>query len=363
MRYLLSGGGTGGHIYPAIAIADRIRESDPGAEILFVGAEKGLELDLVPQSGYPIESITVSYLKRKISWHNVKSLGMLMKGLVDAGRILKSFKPDWVIGTGGFVSGPVLYQAAKKGYRTLIHEQNAYPGLTNRILSRYVDVVALSFEDARRYIKRKDHSVVTGNPIRKEYYHLTQQEARKDFPEYKNKNMVLVAGGSGGSAQINQAVEEMLDQYPEMPFRLYWSTGKHYYEQVKKRCFNNAFVSGGHQMVPYIERMPYALKACDLIVSSAGAITIAEVMASDKHAVLIPKAYTAENHQEKNARMMESDGYAAVIREQELNGETLYHHILEGLKGDYQRVEHTKVRPAVDRIWSLLNQNRFEGAE
>jgi len=354
MRYLISGGGTGGHIYPAIAIADRILEADPGASILFVGAEKGLELELVPKAGYQIQPITVTYLKRKISWHNLKSAGMLIKGMMDARKILSSFKPDWVIGTGGYVSGPVVYLAAKKGIRTMIHEQNAFPGLTNRILSRYVDVIALSFEEARRYLKNKSRTVVTGNPIRKEYYQLTHQDARKHYPEYKNRYMVLISGGSGGSLQINQAVEEMLRKYTFLPFNLYWATGKHHYEQVKKRCFTHDFVEAGHQMVSYIDRMPYALKACDLIVCSAGAITIAEVQASDKFAVLIPKAYTAEDHQVMNARMMEAQGNAVVIQEQDLTGELLYQNILEGLRGESQLVNYTKVRPAVDQIWSLL---------
>jgi UDP-N-acetylglucosamine--N-acetylmuramyl-(pentapeptide) pyrophosphoryl-undecaprenol N-acetylglucosamine transferase len=356
MRYLISGGGTGGHIYPAIAIADRIRESEPTAEILFVGAANGLEMDLVPDAGYRIIPITVSYLRRKLSWHNVRSAFMLMKGLIESRQILKDFEPDWVIGTGGYVSGPVLYVAAKKRYKTMIHEQNAFPGLTNRILSAHVDFVALSFEEAKRYLKRTVNVVVTGNPIRKEYYQLTQMEARESFPEYKNRSMVLISGGSGGSLHINQAIEEMLQQKPSLPFKLYWATGKRHYNRMKSAISSETFSEAGHQMVPYIDNMPYALKACDLVVCSAGAITIAEVQASDKYSILIPKAYTAENHQEKNALMMEEYGYATVIRELDLTGELLYQKILDGLNREHQFVEHTKVRPAVDRIWSLLNQ-------
>jgi len=354
MRYLISGGGTGGHIYPAIAIADRIREAEPDASILFVGTPKGLEMELVSAAGYEIEPITVSYLKRKLSFHNVKSLGMLLKGLTEVGRIIRRFKPDWVIGTGGYVSGPVVYLAAKKGIKTLIHEQNAFPGLTNRILSKYVDVVALSFEEAGDHFRNKDRLVVTGNPIRKEYYQLTEDEARKNFPEYDKKKMVLIAGGSGGSASINTAVKEMTQGSSQLPFKLLWATGTHHFEQMKSVIDEEGFNTAGHQMVPYIHRMPYALKACDLVVCSAGAITIAEVQASQKYSILIPKAYTADNHQEKNARMMEAYGYATVIREEDLTGDLLYQQILNGLLEDHRVVEHTKVRPAVDRIWTQL---------
>ena len=354
MKYLISGGGTGGHIYPAIAIADRIRETDSSAEILFVGAVNGLGMELVPKAGYRIQSITVSYLKRKISWHNIKSVRMLIKGLIQAKSILDDFRPDWVIGTGGYVSGPVVYQAAKRNINTLIHEQNAFPGLTNRILSRYVKVVALSFEEAGRYFRYRDRLVVTGNPIRKEYYQLTEQEGRDVFPEFEDSKMVLVAGGSRGSSSINQAVLEMLNRRDQLPFRLFWSTGKLHYEKLKKETQLMNFQSEGHQIVPYINRMPYAIKACDLIVTSAGAITIAEVQAAGKYAILVPKAYTAENHQEKNAQMMETEGYASVIREQDLTGEILYQKIIDGLLVKHDLVSHTKVRPAVDRIWSLL---------
>ncbi|MEN1759525.1 undecaprenyldiphospho-muramoylpentapeptide beta-N-acetylglucosaminyltransferase [Anoxynatronum sibiricum] len=357
MRYLISGGGTGGHIYPAIAIADRIVEAEPDASILFVGTQKGLEMELVTAAGYEIKPITVSYLKRKLSLHNVKSLGMLLKGLTEAGKIIRQFKPDWVIGTGGYVSGPVVYLAAKKGIKTLIHEQNAFPGLTNRILSKHVDVVALSFEEAACHFRKKDRLVVTGNPIRKEYYQLTVDEARKSFPEYDEKKMVLIAGGSGGSSSINTAVHEMIKHSEELPFKLLWATGKNHYNQMKNIIDEQKLKQCGHQIVPYIHRMPYALKACDLVVCSAGAITIAEIQASEKYAILIPKAYTADNHQEKNARMMESCGFATVIREEELNGALLYQQILNGLLEEHQVLELTKVRPAVDRIWAHLRQD------
>lgn len=356
MRYLLSGGGTGGHIYPAIAIADRIREGDPKAEIQFVGAVGGLEMDLVPAHGYPIKSITVSYIKRSMSFHNVKTAAKLVKGLIEAGKILKEYSPDWVIGTGGYVSGPLVFVAAKKGYRTLIHEQNAYPGLTNRILSKYANKIAVSFPDAIEFMDNKDSITVTGNPIRREYYQLTEKEAKKSFPEYDGTKMVLITGGSGGSAKINEAVEAMIKQYPTLSFSLYWATGRKFYKNIENRILDEGFLLAGHHIVPYIDNMPHALKACNLVVCSAGAITIAEVQAADKYAVLIPKAYTAENHQEKNAIMMEAGGYGAVIKETELSPDLLFERISEGLVYSNHTIEHTKIRPAVDKIWEMLRE-------
>ncbi len=354
MRYLLSGGGTGGHIYPAIAIADRIREGDPEAEILFVGAVNGLELDLVPKHGYLIKAITVSYLKRSFSIHNVKSGLKLIKGLYESFTILRAFKPDWVIGTGGYVSGPILFVAARRGHKTLIHEQNAYPGLTNRILSKFVNKIAVSFDEAIKFFKNKDNITVTGNPIRKEYYELSDEEAKKSFPEYSDQKMVLISGGSGGASKINHVVEGMIDKYKMLPFSLYWATGKKYFRTVEKHVVNDHFIESGHQIVPYINNMPHALKACDIIVCSAGAITIAEVQMSNKYAVLIPKAYTAENHQEKNALMMENEGHGTVITEQDLTPELLFSRIVQGLKCKNQVVDYTKDRPAVDKIWDLI---------
>lgn len=354
MRYLISGGGTGGHIYPAIAVADRIKEGDPKAEILFVGAVNGLELELVPEHGYQIEKITVSYLKRSISIHNLKSAAMLMKGLYQANKIVTGYKPDWVIGTGGYVSGPIVFMAAKRGFKTLIHEQNAYPGLTNRFLSRYVKIIAVSFEEAIKYFNSNKAVAVTGNPIRKEYYQISEEEARSRFPEYSGKFMVLISGGSGGSAKINQAVEEMIRKYKDLPFSVYWATGKNFYREMEKSVLSDRFLTAGHHMVPYIDNMPYVLKACDIVVCSAGAITIAEVQASNKYAVLIPKAYTAENHQEKNALMVASQGQGTVINEQELSGKLLLDKIVEGLNYYNQAIGHVKIRPAVDKIWDLI---------
>lgn len=361
MRVILSGGGTGGHIYPAISIANKIKEKHPNAEILFIGTEKGMESEIVPKAGYSIKFITVSYLKRKISIHNIKSAGMLIKGILGARKIIKDFRPDIVIGTGGFVCGPVVYMASKLGIKTIIHEQNVFPGITNRILDRYVDKIALSFSDAEKYFKSKNKLVVTGNPIREEFLNITEEEAKSKYKTETNLPLVLVVGGSGGAFKINNAVVDILKTYRPKNYKLLLVTGKRLYENTIKNI-NKSDLSNNHEVVQYVNDMPYALKACDLIVCSAGAITIAEITAIGKPAILIPKAHTAENHQEYNANAMGNKGAAIVIREDELTGELLNKKIEEVLNSN-DKLKAMKasskkegITDATDRIYKEIEK-------
>jgi len=320
MKVIISGGGTGGHIYPAIAIADKIKKENPGAEILFIGTEKGLEFDVVPKAGYKLETITVSYLKRKISFHNVKSAAMLMKGLLEARTIIKRFKPDIVIGTGGFVCGPVLFIASRLGIKTMIHEQNVYPGLTNKILGKYVDRIAISFDEAQKYFKEKDKIFVSGNPIREEFTKVELQQAVSKYKPHKSVPLVLIVGGSGGSLSINNAATDMILNN-KRDFQILLVTGKGHYHRVMENISQNE--TDLVRIEPYLDDMPLALKACDIIVCSAGAISISEITALGKPSILVPKAYTAENHQEYNAKALESIGASITIKEKDLNAEVL----------------------------------------
>ncbi len=322
MKIILSGGGTGGHIYPAISIANKVKEKYPDADILFIGTAGGMESNIVPREGYTIKFITVNYLKRKFSLHNIKSVAMLFKGIFEARKIIKDFKPHIVVGTGGFVCGPVVYAASKLKIKTIIHEQNVFPGLTNRILDRYVDKIALSFQEAEKYFKNKNKLVLTGNPIRSDFFNVTEKEAKARYNINSDIPLVLVVGGSGGALKINDAVIHILNKYNSLKFRLILVTGKRLYEQTIKSVERQDSLKN-HKIVSYIDDMPYALKACDLIVCSAGAITIAEVTAVGKPAILIPKAYTAEDHQQYNANAMAEKGAAFVINEDELDGEIL----------------------------------------
>lgn len=329
MRVIISGGGTGGHIYPAIAIASKIEKNDKQAKILFIGTKSGLESDIVPKAGFDIETITVSYLKRKISIHNLKSAGMLLKGLWEARKIIRRFKPDIVVGTGGFVCGPIVFMAARMGIPTIIHEQNVFPGITNKILSNFVDKVAVSFDEASKYFKRKDKLVLTGNPIRDDFFHVSPEEAEKRYVTTKEMPLVMIVGGSGGSIRINETVTDMMIKYPNKSFAILLVTGKRHHSKIMAEISQHGIDMTNDRVLPYIDDMPLALKACDLIICSAGAITITEINAIGKPSILIPKAYTAENHQEYNAMAMQKRGAAVVIKENDLTGEVLYKNIGE----------------------------------
>jgi len=316
MKVIISGGGTGGHIYPALAIADTIKSNHPDATILFIGTKDGLESDIIPKYGYPIEFISVGYLKRKMSYHNVKSGLKLIKGLVQSKKILRKFSPDVVIGTGGFVSGPIVYTAAREKIPTLLHEQNVYPGLTNKILGKKVDIIAISFEDSKKYFTRPKELVLTGNPIRKAF--------REPYNAGNNKkSQILVFGGSGGASKINDSILWIAENHGSLPYEILAVSGKIHYDRM-----SNAAKHLDITVVPYLEDMPVKMKKADLIVTSAGAITITEILATGKPAILIPKAHTAENHQEYNARSIEEKGGAVMILEKDLTGEKLHEEII-----------------------------------
>lgn len=317
MKVIISGGGTGGHIYPALAIADTIKSNNPDAKILFIGTKDGLESDIIPKYGYPIEFISVGYLKRKISYHNVKSGLQLIKGLVQSKKILRKFSPDVVIGTGGFVSGPIVYTAARNKIPTMLHEQNVYPGLTNKILGKKVDIIAISFEDSKKYFSKPKEMVLTGNPIRKAF------REPYEAGSYNDKKQILVFGGSGGATKINDSVLWIAENYGPLPYEVLAVSGKLHFDTMSK--------ADDHQdirVVPYLEDMPVKMKEADLIITSAGAITITEILATGKPAILIPKAYTAENHQEYNARSIERKGGAMMILEKDLTGKKLHEEII-----------------------------------
>ena len=209
MRVLLSGGGTGGHVYPAIAIANKIKEENPDAEILFVGTEKGIESEIVPKYGYELKTVTVQGFKRKVDLDNVKRVFKLFKGLEQSRKVVKKFKPDVVIGTGGYVSGPVLFNAAMGKVPTVVHEQNSFPGVTNKILAKMVTTVLTSFEDSHQRFPEgtREKLVLTGNPVRKEILVARKSIARRNLGITEDKKMVLCYGGSGGSRKINDAMK------------------------------------------------------------------------------------------------------------------------------------------------------------
>lgn len=312
----MTGGGTGGHIYPAIAIADEIRSRVPDAEVIFVGTERGMEKDIVPKAGYTIKFITVSGFNRKNPIKIVKTLKDLNHGMHEAKQIIKEFKPDIVIGTGGYVCGPVMKTAAGMGIKTYIHEQNAFPGLTNKLLSRSAETVFVAFEDAKKYFKTKKEPVTVGNPVRRAFADTDRQAARASLGVAEDEFMVLSFGGSLGAQRINDemavAVERLGDREK---IRIFYVTGKRYYESIMEHAQNTEHVT----YMQYIDDMPKYLNACDLAVTRSGALTVSEITACGRASVMIPSPYVTNNHQYYNARVVADRGGAVLIEEKDLN--------------------------------------------
>lgn len=321
MKIVVSGGGTGGHIYPALALIREIKKYDSQASFLYIGTEKGLESELVPRENISFKSIHITGFKRKLSFENIKTIYRFLKGVQDSKRILKEFKPDIVIGTGGYVCGPVVYAAAKLGIPTIIHEQNSVPGLTNKFLSRYVDRVAICFEEAKQYFPN-DKVVLTGNPRASEVLGQDGMKGRNSVGLKTNLPAVLIFGGSRGARPINEAVLKSMVDFAGKSYQILYVTGDVHYEQVKKE----AELTGNPDNViikPFIHNMPEVLAGIDLTVARAGATTLAELTSLGIPSILIPSPYVTNNHQEKNARALSDHGAAELLLESELTAARL----------------------------------------
>ncbi|HEY8184116.1 MAG TPA: undecaprenyldiphospho-muramoylpentapeptide beta-N-acetylglucosaminyltransferase [Thermoanaerobaculia bacterium] len=313
---MVAGGGTGGHIYPAIAIAQEFRSRDPKRRVVFVGTQYGLEKTIVPKAGFPLEFISVGGLQGKGGLDLIKNLARLPVGFVQAWNVVGKHKPDVVLGVGGYSSGPVLLAARMRGIPTAIHEQNAFPGLTNRLLARVVKAVAVAYEDAGPRMKRPD-AVVTGNPIRKEFF----EAARHSAPG--TRHSLLIFGGSQGSHILNEAMTGALLFLARLKDRLQivHQTGPKELDVMKQAYRASAFSTA--RVVPYLDPIVDEIASADLIVSRAGAMTIGELAAAGRAAVLVPFAAATNNHQEMNARVVEKAGGAVVITESQLSPEKL----------------------------------------
>lgn len=324
MKVILSGGGTGGHIYPALTIADSIKKLRPDAEIIFVGTKAGLEKDIIPRYGYPLKFIEVAGFRRSLSMDTLRSAGKLFEGLYDAYKIVSEEKPDLVIGTGGYVCGPVVFTAALQGIPTCIQEQNAMPGVTNKILSRFVKKVFLGYEEAGKYFKHGAELVYTGNPIRTAILEHERAEAYTELGLDKNKKTILVSGGSRGARSINNAMVEVeLALSGRGDVQVLHATGDINYESHMQALKDKGGIGDNIIVKPYLHNMPVALAAADLAIFRAGAIGLAELMAKGIPSVLVPYPYATANHQEFNARAVEDQGAARVILDKELSGEKL----------------------------------------
>lgn len=345
LRLLLTGGGTGGHIYPALSIAAGVRQRVPGAEILFVGTAEGLEARLVPRAGLPFEAIPARGLAGKGPLVAAGGLAALARGAWRAVRLLRRFRPHVVVGTGGYVSGPVVAAAVLLRIPVALQEQNAFPGATNRLLSRFAGFVAAAYEESRRCFPRRARVVVTGNPVRPEVVRADRHQARRRLGVADAERLVVVFMGSRGSATVNRAMGEALVHLGGRPgLRLLYATGESHYEAVladlRARGLevmpgpgsgeNRAALAGANVEVrPYLHDMVTALAAADLVVARAGAMTLAEVTARGLPALLIPSPHVAHRHQDANARVLAARGAARVLAEEGLRGEELARAILE----------------------------------
>ena len=313
-RFIISGGGTGGHIFPAIAIADELKRRLPDAEILFVGAKDRMEMQKVPQAGYPIEGLWISGLQRKLSWQNLLFPLKFISSLLKSRSIIKRFKPDAVIGTGGFASGAVVKVAGQMGIPTFIQEQNSYAGITNKMLAKNAHKICVAY-DAMEQFFPKEKIVKTGNPIRDGLPNIAEyrSEGLSYFHLDSERKTLLVLGGSLGARRINQLIEQQLPLFEQLGVQVLWQCGKLYYEEYKK--YNSEQV----RVLAFIDRMELAYAAADVIISRAGASSVSELCVVGKPVIFIPSPNVAEDHQTKNARAIADKQAAILLRESELN--------------------------------------------
>lgn len=315
-RIIISGGGTGGHIFPAISIANALRRMDPGTEILFVGAEGKMEMEKVPAAGYKIKGLPVAGFYRSLTPKNIIVLYKLVKSLFMARGIIREFKPDAVVGVGGYASGPVLKQAGKMGIPTLIQEQNSYAGVTNKLLAKKASVICVAYDGMENYFPA-EKIIKTGNPVRRTFDNLDtlRNEALSFFNLEKDLPVVLVLGGSLGAGTINKSLSGNIHKLTDSGYQWLWQTGKLYYENV------NALVNLSScreiSVRDFINRMDYAFAAADVIVSRAGAGTISELCLVGKPVILVPSPNVAEDHQSKNAEAIQSRNAAVMVRDSE----------------------------------------------
>ena len=332
MKAILTAGGTAGHINPAIAIAKEIVAD--GGQVLFIGNETGMEMELVKKEGFEIKSIRVSGFKRSLSPKNIKTVWQAIKGISDTKKIIRSFAPDVVIGCGGYVSGSAVFAAAQMKIPTLIHEQNAFPGLTNKILAKMVSRVCISFEESRKYFKNSENVVYTGNPVRQNILNIKYEEARCALGI--NGSTALVFGGSLGAKAINDAMIEALPLI-DKDITVIWGTGKKRYDGVME-ALSETEIPKNVKIMPYIYNMDECLAAADIVVSRAGAITISEIFVKGKAAVLIPSPNVTGNHQMHNALALKKEGAADIIEEINLNGKALAG-ILKDIAGNKEKMK------------------------
>lgn len=365
MRVLLSGGGTAGHINPALAIAAKIKERYPDSEFLFVGAKGRMETELVPKAGYPLESIVVKGFSRKLSpsgiAHNVSAVYHAVASGRDCNRILNAFKPDICIGTGGYVCGPVMQKAAKKGIPVVLHESNAFPGVTVKMLAKSAARVCVATEEAIARLPEGTNAVVTGNPLRRGFANPEKAAARREMG-LDDRPFVLSLGGSLGALKVNELMSGVLAlAYKDKAVCHLHATGKAEYEEFMAALAEKQVTCGdGIEVREYIDDMPRCMAAADLVVCRCGAMTTTELLACGKPSILIPSPNVAENHQFYNAQALVNKGAAVCLEEKDLTADALFSQI-RTLTGDPARLksmadcaEKAAITDAAERIVDVI---------
>ena len=353
MRIIVSAGGTGGHIYPAIAIINKVKEEEPNSEVLYIGTSDRMEKDLIPELGIRYEEINVSGLKRKLTLKNVKVLYQFFCARNKCKKIIKEFDPDVVIGAGGYVTGPVIWAAKKLGKKTFIHEQNSVVGLSNRYLTKYADKIGVSFPSTVDLFP-KEKVVLTGNPCSEKA--LKMKKANKeDYGLTKNKKLVLIVMGSLGSRTVNDKIVSFLNDFKGKDYEVMFVTGNSYYEKVK-----SLRVPANVKIVPFIYEMPSLMKVTDLMITRAGASTMSEILVLNVPSIFIPSPYVTNNHQYKNAMDLVNQNAALILEEKDLTKENLITLIDKTLtnKEEYNKIKgnlkELGIKDSAERIYEVL---------
>lgn len=355
MRVIISAGGTGGHIYPALAIINKIKEFEPDSEFLYIGTHNRMEKDIIPNYNIPFETIEIYGFNRKKLLKNFKTVNYIVKSYKKCKKLIKEFNPDIVIGVGGYVTGPVIYAANKLGYKTFIHEQNSIPGKCNLFLSKYVSKIGVSLKSSIKHFPEYK-CVFTGNPCSEDAINKPAQK-KEEFGLSSNKKLVLFVMGSLGSAKINDILTKAMNLFKEKDYEILYVTGKSSYEEISKLKFSNNI-----KVVPYIENMTRIMKNTDLIVSRAGASTLSELIALKIPSILIPSPYVPDNHQYKNALDLYKNEAAYLIEEKDLNGNILVRTIDEILNDENKinemkkNLEKLHVSDSATKIYKIIRE-------
>lgn len=358
-RFIISGGGTGGHIYPAIAIANQIKAMHPDAAILFVGAIGRMEMTRVPEAGYRIVGLWISGLQRRLTLDNLSFPWKVIASIRMSNRVLKEFQPDAVVGVGGYASGPLLYAATKMGIPALVQEQNSYAGITNKLLAKRVQKICVAYPNMESFFPA-EKLVMTGNPVRKDIMELEgkRRDALLHFGLTSEKKTILVIGGSLGARTINESIAGGLQQIADAGYQLIWQTGRAYYPQAQE--LEKPFAEAGIRAFDFIRQMDLAYAAADVVVSRAGALSISELCLAGKPSILVPSPNVAEDHQTKNAMSLVREQAALLVRDAEAQQKLIPAALeLAGNEAEQQRLSQNILklaRPnaAIDIVNELL---------